>query len=159
MIPDRESMKRYHLLQFLVRNDEYIFHGTLFPEFQQVIPPRSVGHFTIEGKHETTLKSHFKLKLNSCYLPFWSKWYLHIPTIAFDISFEKFIEWPFVLKFIQHPRIMVIRYTGILRISNDVNDLWKVILTSFEFSTEEIKIRLQNRVVIPKASVHSVRFS
>ena len=43
---------------------------------------------------------------------------------------------------------MVIRYTGILRISNDVNDLWKVILTSSEVSTEEIKIRIQNRVAI-----------
>ena len=57
MIPDRESMKRPHLLQFLVRNDEYVFHVTLFPEFQQVIPPRSVGHFTIERKKESTCAS------------------------------------------------------------------------------------------------------
>ena len=88
--------------------------------------------------------------------------FTYILTIAFDISFKKFIEWSFVLKFIEHPCIMVIRHTGILRISYDVNDLWKVILTSSEFSTEEIfqiRIRLQNRVAIPKASVHSVRFS
>ena len=83
---------------------------------------------------------------------------IYIPTIAFDVSFKKLIEWSPVFEFIQHPRIMVVRHTGILRISNDVNDLWKVILTSSEYSTEEIKIQLQNRVAIPKASVQSVRF-
>ena len=65
MILDGEFMKCPHLLQFLVRDDEYIFLVTVFPEFQQVIPPRSVGHFTIEEK--TRLQHGHIFSLNRIY--------------------------------------------------------------------------------------------
>ena len=44
-------------------------------------------------------------------------------TIALQVSLEELIKGTFVIEFLQHPGVMVVRYTGIFWIPHDVNHL------------------------------------